>query len=105
MVIPEGTAKIGNHWFWGSKVRRVKIPASVKEIGVDVFFKCKNLKSVVFAENSWLEKIGPWSFSNTGIEKITVPKNVTEIEEGAFYQCEELREVVFEEGSKLKEMG
>ena len=57
MVIPDGVEKIGNHWFCGSEIESVEIPASVKEIGVDAFFRCKNLKSVVFAENGKLEKI------------------------------------------------
>ena len=84
VIIPEGTEKIGNHWFWGSDIESVEIPASVREIGVDAFFKCKCLKSVVFAEGGRLEKIGPRSFYGTGIEKITVPKDVIEIERGAF---------------------
>ena len=99
VVIPDGVEKIGNHWFCSSETESVKIPASVREIGVDAFFGCKNLKSVVFAPESKLEKIGAGSFSKTGIEKIVVPKNVIEIEVGAFYQCKELREVVFEEES------
>ena len=32
-VIPEGAERIGNHWFWGSEVKSVVIPASVREIG------------------------------------------------------------------------
>ena len=101
VVIPDSVEKIGSHWFCGSEIENVEIPASVKEIGADAFFRCRHLKSVVFAEGSKLEKIGPGSFYGTGIEKIAVPKSVTEIEEGTFRQCEELREVVFEEGSKL----
>ena len=105
VVVPDGVEKIGNRWFFNSEVESVEIPVSVKEIGADAFFRCKSLKSVVFAEGSKLEKIGPGSFCGTGIEKMTVPKNVTELKEGTFYHCKELREVVFEEGSKLEEIG
>ena len=49
VVIPEGTKRIGNHWFWGSKIESIEIPVSVREIGADAFFKCKNLNSVIFA--------------------------------------------------------
>ena len=48
VVIPEGTERIGNHWFWGSDVVSVTIPASVAEIGVDAFCKCAKLTTVVF---------------------------------------------------------
>lgn len=52
VIIPDGTERVGNHWFWGSDVESVKIPASVREIGADAFCNCKNLKSVTFAEGS-----------------------------------------------------
>ena len=52
IVIPEGVKRIGNHWFWGSEVESVEIPASAKEIGADAFCNCKNLKSVTLAEDS-----------------------------------------------------
>lgn len=67
VAIPEGVEKIGNRWFWRSEIESVEIPTSVKEIGVDAFFECKNLMSVVFAPDSKLEKIGAGSFSNTEI--------------------------------------
>ena len=98
VVIPGGIEKVGKRWFWRSEIESVEIPTSAREIGADAFFKCKCLKSVVFAEDSKLEKIGAGCFSKTGIEKITVPKNVTEIKEGAFYQCRKLKEIVFEIG-------
>ena len=83
----------------------MEIPARVREIRVDAFFKCKKLKSVVFAEGSQLEKIGSGSFCHTGIEKIAIPKDVEEIQEHAFRECRNLKEVVFEAGSALKKIG
>ena len=52
LIIPEGIEKIGKYWFCDSAVESVVIPASVKEICVDAFFKCMNLKEVTFAEGS-----------------------------------------------------
>ena len=104
VTIPDGVEKIGNHWFCSSEIESVKIPASVREIGIDAFFMCKSLKCVVFAEGSMLEKIEIGSFSKTGLEKITIPKGVIEIEKDAFYLCEKLKEVVFEKGSKLEKI-
>ena len=48
VVIPEGTEKIGNHWFWRSEINSVIIPASVREIHARAFYDCRNLKRVVF---------------------------------------------------------
>ena len=105
VVIPAGIEKIGNRWFCNSGIESVEIPASVREIGVDAFFRCKNLKSVVFAPESKLEKIGAGCFSDTGVEKITIPKSVTEIEEVTFFWCKKLKKVVFEDGNELGKIG
>lgn len=48
VVIPEGTERIGNHWFCCSDVVSVTIPASVAEIGTSAFCECKKLATVVF---------------------------------------------------------
>ena len=44
IVIPEGTERIGNHWFWYNDIESVEIPASVREIGADAFYGCKSFK-------------------------------------------------------------
>ena len=67
VVIPEGTERIENQWFWGSEIESVEIPASVKKIDKEVFYNCKHLGHVVFAEGSQLEKIGPRCFYKAGI--------------------------------------
>lgn len=79
VVVPEGTERIGNNWFWGSDVERVTVAASVREIGVHAFRSCKNLKHITFAEGSQLEKIGAGSFQSTGIERVVVPKDVNDM--------------------------
>lgn len=62
IVIPDGVTKIGNHWFYGTEVKSVKLSASVKEIGDEAFCRCAKLSSVKFTGNSALEKIGKRSF-------------------------------------------
>ena len=101
-VIPEGTEKIANRWFWGSGIESVTIPASVREIGIDVFLECRNLRTVTFALERRLERIGPECFCDAGMERVVVPRSVAEIQERAFVSCKNLAEVVFEEGSRLK---
>ena len=105
LVIPKETEKIGNHWFCTSDIETVKISASVREICVDAFCNCRNLRSVVFAPGSRLEKMGSGTFCGTEIRKIVIPESVTEIQEGAFWMCENLREVIFKKGSKLRTIG
>ena len=105
LIIPEGTEKIGNHWFWGSMIESVMVPASVREIGTDAFYGCVDLKCVNFAPESRLEKVESTCFCNSGIERIAIPKGVEEIPIGAFESCKSLKEVVFETGSTLKKIG
>ena len=105
IVIPDGVETIGNYWFWGSTAESVTIPASVKEIGAEAFYNCKNLRKVTFAEGSKLKKITAGSFCKTGIERMLIPRRVEEIQENAFSECKNLKEVVFEKGSTLKTIG
>lgn len=105
LVVPEGTEKIGSHWFCDCAVEKVEIPASIKEIGADAFYSCKNLEHVIFASGSMLNKIGAGSFYNTKIEKIVIPRGVTEILKGTFTMCTTLKSVAFEEGSRLRSIG
>ena len=105
VIIPKGTKRIGNHWFWDSDIESVEIPVSVREIGADAFYNCKSLTRVAFALGSELEKIGPGSFCKTGIERVVIPKGVEEIRGYTFQECEHLKEVLFEEKSVLKTIG
>ena len=43
IVIPEGVETIGNYWFWGSEIKSVVVPASVKKIEMGAFRNCKAL--------------------------------------------------------------
>ena len=76
VVIPDGVERIGNHWFWGSGIESLAVPASVREICVDAFSNCRRLKEVTIKGNSNLKTIG----------------------ESAFYQCESLANINLPEG-------
>ena len=79
IVIPEGVARIGSSWFYGSEIESVEISASVRELGQYAFCGCEKLKRVSFQQGSVLEKIETGCFEGSTIEEITIPKNVTEI--------------------------
>ena len=102
---PEGTERIGSHWFYGSKVESVIVPASVTEIGVYAFCNCRNLRHVTFVPGTMLKKIRVGSFHKSGVERITIPKEIEEIQDNVFLDCKSLKEVVFEKGSNLRAIG
>ena len=52
VIIPNGAKRIGDRWFWGTTVESITFSTSVKEIGVEAFCNCKNLKQIIFSENS-----------------------------------------------------
>ena len=85
VIIPEGAEKIGNRWFYGCGIESVEISASVREICYEAFRNCKNMKRIVFAEGSQLEKIGKACFSESGVTEISIPSSVITIEDNAFW--------------------
>lgn len=45
--IPKGTTRICNCAFKSSKLSHIHIPNSIKHIGTNVFYECKNLKEII----------------------------------------------------------
>ena len=93
VVIPDGVENVKNYWFWGSEVENVQIPASVVEIGTEVFCRCKNLRHLTFAKDSRLERIGDRCFCGSGIEAIILPNALWEIGCLTFAACDRLRTI------------
>ena len=122
---PERTVKIGIAAFdigygYTSSLKKVKIPASVTEIGKYAFQGCGTLETVEFAigsklktigdsafVNSWnlkninlpegLVTIGSQAFQNTGLTEVTLPSTVTSIG-NAFNSCNSLRKITIGDG-------
>lgn len=40
VIVPNNIERIGN-WFWKAEIESVTVPASVREIGADAFYRCK----------------------------------------------------------------
>ena len=116
VTIPAGVTKIADYAFLAvNTVRRVKIPNTVKEIGLCAFQACKNLEEVelpsglevlagaVFVGCDRLKKLEfPQQLSVVplhlcrdckSLEKVTLPRKAERIEWRAFYGCTGLREV------------
>ena len=95
VVIPDGVKVIGDGSpVFGNTVESVTIPTSATEIAEMAFYGCSALKSVTFAEESQLKKIGESAFyTATSLERLTIPEGVTEIGTNAFYATHALREI------------
>lgn len=127
IIIPEGTTKIEDHWFWGSGIESVTVSASVMEISANAFRNCANLREVIFQEGSQLrtilkgafyqcsnlvkialpdglETIGVGCFSESGLTEVVIPSSVTVIEKDAFSDSKNLKKVSFQERSRLKKI-
>ena len=98
VVIPEGTERIGNYWFYGCGIEDITFPASVKEIGAWAFCCCKCPTRVTFARNSRLERIGSRCFYGSGIQGLTLPGTLQEIVCDSFGGCGDFETIYVEAG-------
>lgn len=111
--IPEGVVTLFAGPFEGCvSLTSIKIPSSVRELNaaiidytnpfltdeeIGVFQGCTSLRSVVFEENSSLEKIDAWSFRNCSyLNEFAIPLSVSFIGKEAFGNCKNLRVVTYE---------
>ncbi len=80
-----------------SKLVKVTIPDSVKNIGKYAFFRCINLKDIELSNN--LESIGINAFYGCiSLETILLPESIDSIGSGAFYDCEKLTRILIPYG-------
>ncbi len=91
--IPDNVSVIGEYAF-DNNINSVIIPASVTLIKDYAFKDCNTLISVIFEEESQLEKIGSYAFSGcSSLEIISVPSTVKTIDTHAFSGCESLNQI------------
>lgn len=81
---------------------RVKLPATIVEIGDEAFCHLSTLKE--FELPSKVEKIGKYAFYVSGVKNLTVPATCTTIGECAFGACG-METLVFAEGTKPLTLG
>ena len=84
--------------FGNSRLQRITLPSTLRELGDDTFYGCGRLKRVTFAEDSQLETIGHTCFYSSGIEDFLAPQNLQKIKDGAFSKCANLKRVALNEG-------
>lgn len=89
-----------------TSLKKVSIPASVKEITSAAFNGCKSLSDISFEEDSQCTTIsghidieyyqdcyGP--FAETAITSLSLPASITTIDQGAFYKAQSLANIKF----------
>lgn len=92
-VIPAGT-------FYGTGIRRITLPAGLKEIGdkdttssysYGAFQNCTSLETVTFEDGAQIVKFGINAFKGcTALESVEIPATVSTLGESAFEDCSAL---------------
>ena len=97
-VIPDNVTKITSNTFKGcSKLQKLEIPASVKEIEENAFENCTALKNISLPNG--ITKIKAGTFRGcSSLQKLIIPASVKEIEENAFENCYALKNISLPNG-------
>ena len=90
LVVLSGTEIIKDNQYEGKNYEIVFVPKSVTKIGRSAFKDCKNLRNVVFEDDSKLEKIEFECFCNSSFQEIILPKTLKQIRWNTFKNCKNL---------------
>lgn len=74
-------------------IEKICIPKGIESIGDRAFYRCTNLKQVIFPKQG-LKKIGREAFYWTGIQEIEFPNSLEEIGESAFLKSKMLEKAI-----------
>ena len=100
-IVPDGVKVISSCAFYGSKIKKIKLPSSLETIERCAFVCCKELKKLVIPGS--VRKIHYEILMDSGVEELVVENGVENIPQSAFYGCQKLRYVSLPES--LKEFG
>ena len=126
VTIPNNVTKIRDAAFYGNDyIEHVVVGSGVKEIGIDAFSECYNLRCVslpqglrVIADHAFaysdrlsiidipstVREIGENAFEQTGIKEASIPGAVGVIKDNTFSYCKQLKKVIIGEGVTAVEM-
>ncbi|MGN1052519.1 MAG: leucine-rich repeat domain-containing protein, partial [Candidatus Scatosoma sp.] len=93
-VIPATVTEIGANVFYGKKLSKITIGKNIVSVGDYAFANCKNLATVEFEDGGAADlEIGANAFAGTAITQIALPARVSEFGASAFADCENLATV------------
>jgi hypothetical protein len=95
IVIPEKlegipVAHIGNRAFYQSRIQSIKLPDTIKSIGVEAFFKCQFLVNFTFPKNLRFIYDNAFAYCDN-LTVLNVNDMLKYIKPNAFYGCTELK--------------
>lgn len=90
LKLPAGLETVKQDWFRESRIQKVIIPRSVRELEPEAFYGCLRLSSVEIEQGSALEKIGASCFSDCYFDEFRVPAHIRLIGDFAFCRCRRL---------------
>ena len=111
LIVAEGVTEIPEYLCYRDheafeSLETIVFSKSVVVIRHRAFYKCHNLKSVIFPNDSQLREIGRAAFHGCkSLLSIDNPDSVTTIGQYAFHQCTNLESVLFSDQSCLQEIG
>ncbi len=96
--LPESLETIGDRAFSNAKFKEVTIPAKVKSMGAEAFYKSTSLVTVNL--NDGLQSIGASAFQGcTKLANVIIPGTVESVGDNAFQGCKVMTDVTFTEGN------
>lgn len=94
ITMGDGLVSIGQSAFFQTAVESVKIPGTVKELGIYIFSDCKRLKNVSVDEGITFLPEGCFC-DDIALEKVSLPITINLVGKSAFSQCNKLNQVVY----------
>lgn len=89
-----------------SAVKKIVFSSEITEIAYAAFVYYSSLETIVFPEDSRLEKIDSFAFAHCdSLREVRIPSSVKEILHAAFAHCDNLSTVTFEDESQLSVIG
>ncbi len=122
--LPSGLKVIWNLAFYGTGLKQIKLPESIKHLGQGIFCDCKDIEEAsinwIFATESMFERcyalhkvdlghrlmeVGPFAFRGcSSLTTITLPDSICRISDQAFADCKSLKSIIIPENKKGREV-
>lgn len=95
---------VGSEAFYGSNIKEIILPDSVKAIGPKAFANCVNL--INFNMGNGVKTLGYNAFADcTSLNNITLSTALESIGAKAFYNCKAMTEIILPNGLRILESG